>query len=180
MPILDPETSPNGYYNQSPFLFWTIITVGARKYQNDPTLLGAVAPRLIKRYMMPLQSGIGSIQIVEGLLLTSTWPLPCNSLSKDASFALSGLIMHLAMRLGLHIPAYSQDFSRTKLELDDTEIQKRARLWGYCVFTCQRYVGRRLRQCQYLCYHPAFAVLFAMAFTVTKVLIIGSWVMVRD
>jgi hypothetical protein len=46
LPIIDPTLSPDQCYSQSPFLFWAIVCIGSRRYPDDPTLLGWLAPRI--------------------------------------------------------------------------------------------------------------------------------------
>jgi hypothetical protein len=67
-----------------------------------------------------------------------TWPLPKTAASHDTTYAISGSVIHMAMQIGLHIPTSSQDFSRVKVNLTETQIVRRAELWGYCIVTYQR------------------------------------------
>lgn len=141
LPILDVRVSPNEYFERSQFLFWAIIGVACRTYSKNPTLLDSLGGKVLSLSLLSLRSP--SIPAIKGLLLILTWPLPKSAASADATYAISGSLLHMAMQIGLHIPTSSQDFSRVKVRLTDLEIIKRAELWGYCIVTYQRYVIRR-------------------------------------
>jgi hypothetical protein len=79
-----------------------------------------------------------SIPNIKGLLLVLTWPWPKSSGSHDTTYAISGSVLHMALQIGLHIPTSSQDFSRVKVNLTETQIVRRAELWGYCIVTYQK------------------------------------------
>jgi hypothetical protein len=84
--------------------------------------------------------------------LLSMWPMPFDSLSKDISPMLTGVIIQHALTIGLHIFGMGQDFSRVKLAWDRAQIAFRARLWALTISTCQRYVcsDRNLRSINYI------------------------------
>lgn len=136
LPIFDPQVTPNQYYHRSQLLFWAIAGVACRKYAKDPTLLDSLGERVLNQALLSLRTP--SIPIIKGLLLILTWPLPKAASSADATYAISGSVIHMAMQIGLHIPTSSQDFSRVKVNLTDRQILKRAELWGYCIVTYQR------------------------------------------
>jgi hypothetical protein len=117
-------------------LFWAITGVGCRMYAKDPTLLDSLGERVLNLSLLSLRNP--SIPNIKGLLLVMTWPLPKSSTGIDATYAISGSIIHMAMQIGLHIPTSSQDFSKVKVNLTETQIVKRAELWGYCIVTYQR------------------------------------------
>jgi Fungal specific transcription factor domain len=135
LPIFDASRTPDQYYERSEFLFWAIAGVACRTYLKDPTLLDSLGERVLVLSLLSLRAP--SIPVIKGLLLVLTWPLK-NSASADATYAISGSVLHMAMQLGLHIPTSSQDFSRVKVNLTDNQIIKRAELWGYCIVTYQR------------------------------------------
>jgi hypothetical protein len=136
LPIFDPKWTPNDYYAKSQFLFWAIAGVACRGYAKDPTLLDSLGERVLNLALLSMRSP--SIPVIKGMLLVLTWPLPKNAASADATYAISGSVLHMAMQIGLHIPTSSQDFSRVKVNLTERQILKRAELWGYCVVTYQR------------------------------------------
>jgi hypothetical protein len=136
LPIIDPKISPNEIYQRSQLLFWAIAGVASRSYTKDPTLLDSLGERVLTLALLSLRSP--SITTVKGLLLLLTWPLPKTQNGHDTTYAISGSVIHMAMQIGLHIPTSSQDFSRVKVDLTETQIIKRAELWGYCIVTYQR------------------------------------------
>jgi transcriptional regulatory protein LEU3 len=138
LPILDPGMSPNAYHSLSPFLFWIIFWVGSRKYSGYRTITKYLAPRIISLAMLSLVSRATPIQVIQGLLLLCTWPVPVNTESKDVTHILSGAAMNLAMEIGLHTFGIGQDFARTRLAQDEKEKVFRARLWLHCLIVYQR------------------------------------------
>jgi transcriptional regulatory protein LEU3 len=138
LPILDPECSPDQYHARSPFLFWTVISTGARKYAPDPTILEQLGGRVIQLAFSCLSALCKPIHIIEGLLLLCSWPIPINTMFKDISHVLGGAAMQLALQNGLHIFGNRQDFSRTRLWPDENEDVNRARLWAHCLIVFQR------------------------------------------
>lgn len=131
--------TPNACYAQSPFLFWTIVGIGCRRYPNDPTMLGRLAPNITNLALLSLSSRAAPILIIQGLLLLCTWPGPVDTLGKDVGYVLSGIALNLAMRAGLHVFGNGQDFARTKLDPNEEHTAMRARLWFHCLVVCQRY-----------------------------------------
>lgn len=138
MPMLDPDMSPNSYYQRSPFLFWAIIGVGCRRYRKDPTLLGALAPKIINLALMSIKTKSATLSHIQALLLVLSWPFPPSSLCMDVTFPLSGSLIHMAMQAGLHIPVTRQNFAKVGIKVTDDDVKKRAELWAYCVITYQR------------------------------------------
>lgn len=138
VPFLDQSVSPNEYHRRSKFLFWAIIAVASRNWPKDPTLLDSLGEKVLNLALMSLRQV--TIPTIKGLLLILTWPFPksAHGTPGDATFVISGSLLHMAMQIGLHIPTSSQDFSRVKIHLTEAEIVKRAELWGYCIVTYQR------------------------------------------
>ena len=79
--------------------------------------------------------------VVKALCLLCTWPLPVATTSTDPTFMLSGLMMQIAMQIGLHRPSHSQDFTKFKKHYLDAELRDRVRTWAACSATAQRYQG---------------------------------------
>ena len=51
---------------------------------------------------------------------------------------LAGLMMQIAMQIGLHRPSHSQDFTKFKVELMEEELRDRVRTWAACNAVAQR------------------------------------------
>lgn len=56
---------------------------------------------------------------------------------------LCGLMIQVAMQLGLHRPSHSQDFSKFRVELIEEELRDKVRTWAICNIVAQRYVVSR-------------------------------------
>lgn len=126
------------YYQCSPFLFWAIVGVGSRRYRKDPTLFGALAPKIINLALMSLKTKSATLSHIQALLLVLSWPFPPSSFCTDVTFPLSGSLIHVAMQAGLHIPVASQNFAKIGIKTTEEDIRKRAELWAYCIITYQR------------------------------------------
>jgi hypothetical protein len=136
LPILDPNCTPNNFWDRSNLLFWSIITVSCRSYTKDPTLLDSLGDRVMNMCLLSLRTPL--VPTIKAILLILTWPLSKRVGTQDSAYTISGSIIHMAMQIGLHIPTSSQDFSRVKVDLTEIQIRRRAELWGYCIVTYQR------------------------------------------
>lgn len=137
--MLSSRVDPDRCYNVSPMLFWAIVMVGSRRYLKNPTILGSLSCRVRDLALTSLGTGQPSLPDIKGTLLILTWPGPVDSKSVETSFSLTGLLIHSAMQIGLHMPSASQDFSRVPMKLTDRDITKRYQIWAYCVLTYHRY-----------------------------------------
>jgi hypothetical protein len=139
LPILDPTRSPNSYYSENRLLFWAIIGVASRTYQ-DENLIGSLAPKIINLACISLQytAKQSTLPIIKAFVLLLTWPFPRGTHETETTFPFAGTLIHMALQIGLHIPAASQDFSRVKVKLTQEDITNRCELWAYCVLAYQR------------------------------------------
>lgn len=138
--MLDPQKSPGDYFEASPLLFWVIISVGARHYEADPRLLTSISAPLSRLLWATLADVPQNYVVVKALCVLCTWPLPISSTSTDPTFMLSGVMMQIAMQIGLHRPSHAQDFTKFKVELRDEELKDRVRTWASCNAVAQRLV----------------------------------------
>ncbi|PYI18069.1 C6 zinc finger domain protein [Aspergillus violaceofuscus CBS 115571] len=139
LPILDPQTSPNAYHAQSNFLFWAIIGVASRSYTENPTLLMAVSPNITEMALLSVTSTAPAWHTIQGLLLVLTWPFPKEINKADVMFPLSGMLLHIAMQNGLHIPLSSHEFAKRKIPApSEADMARRSELWARCVAVYQR------------------------------------------
>lgn len=135
MPILDPHLSPNAYYAQSSLLFWVIIGVASRSYSKNPTLPSALARHILDAVLLSTASNSAALYKIQALLLLLTWPFP----KMDVLFPLSGLLLHLAMLNGLHIPMSTHEFAKMKTNnLTEIDIHRRSELWAHCIIVYQQ------------------------------------------
>ncbi|KAJ5091061.1 hypothetical protein NUU61_005931 [Penicillium alfredii] len=138
LPILDPRIRPNTYYSQSPFLFWSVIGVSCRAYPRNPTLLMALARSITEMAFLSVLSPFPSWHTIQGFLLLLTWPFPKENRS-DVIFPMSGMLLHIAMQNGLHIPMSSHEFSRVKMPApSEADMTRRSELWAHVVVVYQR------------------------------------------
>ncbi|KAI1620453.1 transcriptional regulatory protein LEU3 [Exophiala viscosa] len=138
LPFLNPERTPEEYHTRSPLLFWTILTIGARHYTTEPELLGALSGPLTRLMWSTIAEVPQNYHIVKALILLCAWPLPTNSTSTDPTFMICGLMMQIAMQIGLHRPTHAQDFSKFRVELREVELQDRVVVWSVCNIVAQR------------------------------------------
>ncbi|KAL8847685.1 MAG: hypothetical protein Q9221_007287 [Calogaya cf. arnoldii] len=138
MPLLDPSITPDAYFTMSSLLPWIIISVAARHYPPDPNLLPSLSAPTSRRLWATLADVPQNYVVVKALCILCTWPLPVSSTSSDPTFMLSGLMMQIAMQIGLHRPSHAQDFARFKEDLRDEELRDRVKTWVACNMISQR------------------------------------------
>jgi hypothetical protein len=74
------------------------------------------------------------------MLLLLTWPFPKEN-RPDVTFPLSGMLLHVAMQNGFHIPMSSHEFSRISIPApSELDMVRRSELWAHCVLVYQRWV----------------------------------------
>ncbi|KAF2843004.1 hypothetical protein M501DRAFT_1012383 [Patellaria atrata CBS 101060] len=138
LPIMCPSISPNKLYAVSPFLFWAVMSVSCRRHPIADSILAPLASRVIDLALQMLKAQYAALPSIKGFIVLLMWPFTKRSLSLDVTFPLAGAMIHMAMRIGLHIPASSQDFSKVRLRLTDDDVNRRAELWAFCILTYQR------------------------------------------
>jgi transcriptional regulatory protein LEU3 len=138
--VVDGYLPPNECYRQSPFLFWTIIAIGSRKYIKDPTLILRVGPKVIELAQRAILTREDILTTIQALVCLCSWPMPFSTLNNDITPMLAGAMLQLAMSIGLHVYGVGQDFSRTKLQFDQWQQVQRARLWALCLTVSQKLV----------------------------------------
>lgn len=140
MPVLDPDMSPEYYYGLSPLLFWTIMVVAARRFEDDDHLLTELSSPISQLIWSTVSAVPQNYHVVKALCILCTWPLPAKSTSTDPSFMLSGLMMQIALQTGLHRPSHVQDFSRIRVELREGDLRDRLKTWASCNIVAQALV----------------------------------------
>lgn len=149
LPILDPSTTPNAYYDQSTLLFWTIVFVASRTYNKNPTLFPTLAEPILEMVLLSMGSNAAPVFKIQSFLLFLTWP----PASLEVVFPLSGWLLHVAMQNGLHMPMASHEFGRNVRSLRSEpsqanksilmmDLRRRSELWAYCIVVYQRYVSQ--------------------------------------
>src|ERR1700754_2362297 len=100
LPILDPSVSPNAFYQNAPFLFWVVVSIGSRQYARQPTLNQTLALRVTQLAMQSVIVKTKPLERMKGLLLLINWPFPSGPFYRDSSFLLAGALLHMAMQCG--------------------------------------------------------------------------------
>lgn len=139
LPIFDKRIRPNDCHTASPFLFWTIVVIGSRRYTKDPTLILILAPKVLNLAKNAIFSSERALATIQALLILCTWQMPIDTLQKDITPQLAGAMLQLATNIGLHVYGSVQDFSRIPLRYDTEQRSFRTRLWAVCLWTSQRY-----------------------------------------
>ncbi|MCJ1476255.1 hypothetical protein MMC13_004921 [Lambiella insularis] len=139
IPLLDADKSPDAYYDICPLLFWTIIVVAGRRITH---ITANVTASLTVAFKDLLWSTIAAVpqsyHVVKALCILCNWPLPISSTSADPTFTLSGIMMQIAIQIGLQRPSHAQDFSRFPIELRGEELKDRVKTWAACNVVAQR------------------------------------------
>ena len=138
LPFMNPDRNPEDYYTRSPLLFWTIISVGARHYTPEPDLFNSLTGPLMRLVWSTIAEVPQNYHMIKALILLCAWPLPTSSTSTDPTFMLCGLMMQIALQIGLHRPTHAQDFSKFRVELREVELQDRVVVWSVCNIVAQR------------------------------------------
>lgn len=138
LPFLNPDRTPEEYHTRSPLLFWTILALGARHYTPEPDLFNALSGPLTRLMWSTIAEVPQNYHIVKALILLCAWPLPTSSTSTDPTFMICGMMMQIALQIGLHRPTHAQDFSKFRVELREVELQDRVVVWSVCNIVAQR------------------------------------------
>ncbi|GAB1206626.1 hypothetical protein APSETT445_005316 [Aspergillus pseudonomiae] len=109
-----------------------------RQQKPDTHLLNSLAGPVSRLVWSTLADIPQSYHVVKALCLLCTWPFPTSSTSTDPTFMLCGMMMQVAMQLGLHRPSYAQDFSKFRVELIEEELKDKVRTWAICNIVAQR------------------------------------------
>jgi hypothetical protein len=124
-----------------------ILLVASRSYSKNPTLFMALRQPVNDMLLLSLSTNATPVAKIQSLILFLTWPVP----KMEVLFPFSGLLLHLAMQNGFHMPMASHEFSRhvaipkenptqTDRSLANVDMQRRSELWAQCIVVYQRYV----------------------------------------
>ncbi|KAI9735746.1 MAG: hypothetical protein M1818_006354 [Claussenomyces sp. TS43310] len=137
LPFLNPNQSPEQYFHQSPLLFWTIISVAARRTKTVENLVTSLSGPLSRLLWTTVGGVPGSHHSVKALCLLCTWPLPTSTTATDPTHILGGVMMKIATGIGLHRPNHAQDFSRVSVVFNQDELHDRVTTWAVCNIVAQ-------------------------------------------
>ncbi|UKZ96419.1 uncharacterized protein TrAFT101_011211 [Trichoderma asperellum] len=137
LPFLDPGTTIHEYYESSELLFWSIISVAARRLQSHPTLLQKLARSVTDYLWKTLRSIPYSLRVVQSLILLCTWPFPTSSSTADPTYMLAGMMVQLGTQMGLHRALSAEDFVKVPLHLSMYEYSEWIKTWESCNIVAQ-------------------------------------------
>ncbi|CAI7595084.1 unnamed protein product [Penicillium manginii] len=137
LPLLNPPKPSEVYLNRCPLLAWTIICVASRRSPTEPGLLTALSGPFSRLLWSTITSVPHDYRVVKALCVLCTWPLPTTSQRTDATFMLSGLMMQIAMQLGLHRPVQAEEFTTFRMEVQGEAMKDRLHTWVICNIVAQ-------------------------------------------
>lgn len=138
LPLLDPTKDPEECRSCSEILAWTVICVSSRRYPFESGLLLSLSGPFSRLLWASISSVPQNYHVVKALCLLCTWPLPTTSQKSDQTFMLSGLMMNLAMQLGLHRPVQPEEFTTFRMEVRGEELKDRLQTWVLCNIVAQK------------------------------------------
>ncbi|KAM0260094.1 hypothetical protein ACHAQJ_003019 [Trichoderma viride] len=137
LPFLDPSTSLHEFYESSELLFWSIISVAARRLQSHPTLLPKLARSVTDHLWKTLRSIPYSLRVVQSLIILCTWPFPTSSSTADPTYMLAGMMVQMGTQMGLHRALNAEDFVKVPLHLSIYEYSEWIKTWESCNIVAQ-------------------------------------------
>ncbi|KAH9892948.1 hypothetical protein F4778DRAFT_748969 [Xylariomycetidae sp. FL2044] len=138
LPFLNPNQTPDLFYQQHALLFWTIIAIASRRYHAKPSILTELSGGPLSRLLWSTVGDVpNSYFVVKALCLLCTWPLPTSTTTADPTHILCGVMMKAATGIGLHRPNHTQDFSRVSVELNKDQLHDRVTTWAVCNIVAQ-------------------------------------------
>ena len=145
LPLLDTSRSPDQYYESSPLLFWTIISVASCRYRDDSTLLNPLSRAVISLAWSTISASPLTCLNIQALIILCTWPFYSVNLWKGYMVLFSGIAFNSGMTLGLHRPGNAQDFvhphAKTTPHITEAEGMARMKTWAACNITAQKFVN---------------------------------------
>ena len=137
LPILDTQRKYQQLYQETPFLFWTLLTVAIRGSKVATEMLDSIMPQYngyLGQVMIQSPLSLSSIQC---LLLICMWPFPVQHQRNDPSWNLCNIA--LGAMSNLEIPNPTQQNTKAG---EDSEAARR-RTWLAC-FQVTSWLGSTL------------------------------------
>ncbi len=139
MPILEENITPDDCYKRSPLLFWTVIAIAARRFEEEPTLLASLSSGIKELLWRTVGNPPHSGLDLKAMVLICLWPFPTSSMSTDISYFVASIVKTSAMHVGVHKPFNMQDFSRVKVNLHLDELKDALATWAACFVAAERF-----------------------------------------
>lgn len=149
MPVVDLAKGPERIYRLCPALFWVIMFVALRRYDENKILLLELSP-LIKNILAEITispitrynpteedepiMNASSVYSVQAFILYTLWPPLTSSLSADSSWNTIGVALFQAIRIGLHLSSsiLEEDLLNQKASLQNSIAQEHLKTWIVC------------------------------------------------
>jgi hypothetical protein len=116
-------------YDNSPLLFWTVITTAARHDGSDFSLLPALVPALKRLLWSIIATAPHMLPSLQAMAILCVWPFPASSMPMDITFVLAGILKSAAMHTGLHRPDILTQYSRTRSTLEPAKLREAIKVW---------------------------------------------------
>ncbi|KAL2842911.1 hypothetical protein BJY01DRAFT_216230 [Aspergillus pseudoustus] len=130
VPFLNESMQPADCYRTCPLLFWSIISVAARRYDADNTLVYRLGPAVDDLLHTSILAGIKSLPLVQATALLGYWPLPSHRFWTNEALLYSNAAVTSAMQLGLHRPGHEQEYSFfQRVSIAQEQVNERSRTW---------------------------------------------------
>ncbi|EPQ52642.1 hypothetical protein GLOTRDRAFT_79762 [Gloeophyllum trabeum ATCC 11539] len=127
--LLDPELyTAQKTYVRSPFLFTVICAIASRFYPERPDLYPMAMEYARCAAGDALTRGQKNVEMVQGFILMSLYPVPTRRWEDDRSWIYLGLAIRIATDLNLHHPTTA----KPKNEQHARELLNRTRVWLNC------------------------------------------------
>lgn len=154
LPVVDVLKGPERIYRLCPALFWVIMFVGLRRYDDNKSLLLELSPLIkgilaeitispITRYN-PIEEdepimNASSVYSVQAFILYTLWPPLTSSLSADSSWNTIGVALFQAIRIGLHSSSQilEEDEKNEKSSRQNSLAQEHLKTWITCNIVSQ-------------------------------------------
>jgi hypothetical protein len=146
LPVLDPSSSADEYYDSSPLLFWAIISAASRRYRDDSHLLMSLFQPVTQLAWKTASDPPIWRPGIQALLILCFWPFPSlNTMKVETSMNLMSIAVNSAMQIGLHRPEYSHEFGifrylTNRRQPPEDEKQEATKTWAACNIVAQQYV----------------------------------------
>lgn len=110
LPFLQEPISPDECYQSGVCLFWVIISVASRRYEDDLTLRVVLADWVIRLLWHEISKPPYRLSTIQALIILNSWPFPTSSTCADPSATFSSIAISAAMQIGLHNPVHAGEF----------------------------------------------------------------------
>lgn len=154
LPVVDLAKGPERIYRLCPALFWVIMFVALRRYDESKSLLLQLSP-LIKNILAEITispitrynpteedepiMNASSVYSVQAFILYTLWPPLTSSLSADSSWNTIGVALFQAIRIGLHSSSLilEEDQLKQRASLQNQIAQEHLKTWIVCNIVAQ-------------------------------------------